>query len=199
MNIEPIFTDFLATEMTDINNDPIVAHVLEQEKRYPVDTNSWQSPHGAEDINSPVWQKLIDHISYKLPFFSEIYGLSNQAQPKISDLWANITRRGDPKIYSAEPHIHANHWISFVYYAQANENSGSLILNSSNPTIEFALPANLVSDNTMYSSHRMTVRPQTGLLVAFPSWIQHWVDPNSSDEPRISVAINITLSHINRR
>ena len=32
--------------------------------------------------------------------------------------------------------------------------------------------------------------PDTGLLVLFPCWMEHYVEPHDSDEPRIVVAFN---------
>ena len=36
-----------------------------------------------------------------------------------------------------------------------------------------------------------TVRPQTGLIVMFPSWLQHAVRPFYGSGTRISIAINL--------
>lgn len=32
--------------------------------------------------------------------------------------------------------------------------------------------------------------PSTGLLVLFPCWMEHYVEPHESDEPRICIAFN---------
>jgi hypothetical protein len=38
------------------------------------------------------------------------------------------------------------------------------------------------------------VRPESGLLVAFPSWLYHWVHPYAGQSPRIAVSFNVTLA-----
>jgi uncharacterized protein (TIGR02466 family) len=45
----------------------------------------------------------------------------------------------------------------------------------------------LVSDE--YFSHQ----PKVGELLLFPSWLPHFVLPNTSNEERISVSFNIEL------
>jgi hypothetical protein len=37
------------------------------------------------------------------------------------------------------------------------------------------------------------VRPESGLLVVFPSWLYHWVHPYADQSPRIAVSFNVTL------
>jgi hypothetical protein len=37
------------------------------------------------------------------------------------------------------------------------------------------------------------VRPQSGLLVVFPSWLYHWVHPYAGERPRIAISFNATL------
>ena len=34
------------------------------------------------------------------------------------------------------------------------------------------------------------IRPQSGLLVIFPSWLYHWVHPYAGSTPRIAVSFN---------
>ncbi len=35
-----------------------------------------------------------------------------------------------------------------------------------------------------------TCGPSEGLLVLFPCWMEHYVEPHESDEPRITIAFN---------
>jgi len=37
------------------------------------------------------------------------------------------------------------------------------------------------------------VRPETGLLVIFPSWLYHWVHPYAGRTPRVAVSFNAAL------
>jgi hypothetical protein len=40
------------------------------------------------------------------------------------------------------------------------------------------------------------VRPESGLLVVFPSWLYHWVHPYAGQPPRIAVSFNATVGAV---
>ena len=44
---------------------------------------------------------------------------------------------------------------------------------------------------------RYKVRPQDGMLLVFPSWLLHFVNPYLSDDERISIAFNSRVTKIN--
>jgi hypothetical protein len=39
----------------------------------------------------------------------------------------------------------------------------------------------------------LRVRPESGLMVVFPSWLYHWVHPYFGELPRIAVSFNVGL------
>ena len=65
--------------------------------------------------------------------------------------------------------------------------------------MEYAVPYQYHEHATLYNSGRIKISPKKGLLVYFPSWIEHWVDPECpSTSNRYSLAFNITLNHISK-
>jgi hypothetical protein len=40
------------------------------------------------------------------------------------------------------------------------------------------------------------VTPRDGLLVVFPAWLYHYVNPYQGTAPRISVAFNATIQQV---
>lgn len=42
-------------------------------------------------------------------------------------------------------------------------------------------------------SERLLLTPSEGVLLIFPAWLEHSVEPNLSSRPRVSVAMNATL------
>lgn len=198
MNIQPIFPSFLASEQTEIDCKKIVDFCKVLEKQRPsYHDNGWQS--GPVDLDTPELKELVDHIKEKIPYFAELYGLNEKADPIVSDMWINRNSQGLQNSFNADPHLHANHFISFVFYPEADDKSANLVLLNPNQVVEFAIPANLQDYSTTYNSHRMTISPTTGLLVAFPSWVMHWIDACPYPQDRYSIALNVTLSHINNR
>ena len=195
MNLQPIFASFLAQEVLPIDCDKILEYCIDLEESRPsYHTNGWQSGPLEEDI-----PELTDYINSKIPHFSELYGLSEKANPQISDFWINRNSFGPQNAHNTEPHIHANHWISFVFYPEADENTAPLILANPHSAIEYTVPRDLIREVNNWNSHRMIVKPVTGLLVAFPSWIMHWIDQSPVPQDRYSIAFNVTLSHIHSK
>jgi hypothetical protein len=79
--------------------------------------------------------------------------------------------------------------ISIAYFVRTPEDSGELVfedprgstaadnLRAAQPWAPFVFP--------------MRIKPRTGLLVAFPSWLPHQVLPTPSSEERVSFSCNI--------
>lgn len=75
-------------------------------------------------------------------------------------------------------HRHENSGISGTYYIQTNEEDGRLRFHS--PIPFFEKHCNITN-----------FTPQNGKLVLFPSWLQHSVEPNVTENTRISISFNI--------
>ena len=108
-----------------------------------------------------------------------------------STAWANVNRRG----HYNKLHVHAgSHW-SIVYYVCVGEEepghhpfNGRLELRDPRPAAVFGkLPAFMFG-------RALTLRPQPGMLIAFPAWIEHWVHPFFGGGERISIAVNIDVT-----
>jgi uncharacterized protein (TIGR02466 family) len=104
--------------------------------------------------------------------------------------WATICREG---AYHA-PHSHPDSAWSGVYYVDAGE------LNRDRPlsgVLEFLDPrvgVEAVSTPGDPYGEPVRVRPESGLLVVFPSWLYHWVHPYAGQSPRIAISFNVTLA-----
>lgn len=103
----------------------------------------------------------------------------------ISGMWSMINKKG----HANSVHIHPDSWLSGVYYpkipSQA-ELAGELCFHDPIAPRTFT--------RSFYRSAQaevFKVAPQEGLMVIFPSWFEHSVKPNMSDEDRISIAFNI--------
>jgi len=103
--------------------------------------------------------------------------------------WATICREG---AYHA-PHSHPDSAWSGVYYVDAGT------INQNRPlsgVLEFIDPRAGVEAVTAPGDpygEPVRVRPESGLLVVFPSWLYHWVHPYAGQSPRIAVSFNATL------
>jgi uncharacterized protein (TIGR02466 family) len=83
-------------------------------------------------------------------------------------------------------HAHAHYDISGVYYLKTNENDNAIRFHS--PTKQHDM------SRTMYGLVRnLLITPEPGMLLLFPSWLEHSVPTNWSDEERVSLAFNISM------
>lgn len=107
---------------------------------------------------------------------------------QIGEIWVNIASQGDFQ----ESHIHLDYknkyLFSGVLYIEADENSGDLILLNPNRNIKHYMLNTPIMDN-------ITIKPKPGLLVSFPSWLEHEVKPNNNKSNRISISWNIVTKN----
>jgi len=103
----------------------------------------------------------------------------------IKEMWLNKNGPGDFN----KAHIHPNAILSGAYYVQAPEGSGNIELYD-------PVPARLmnvypIKKRKRINSQAVEYRAEDGLLLIFPSWLQHAVQPNRSDDYRVSISFNI--------
>ena len=107
---------------------------------------------------------------------------------EITACWANISARGA----SHRVHNHPNNFLSGVYYVQTQ--SGADTLNFHDPRNQTGIIRPPVTELTEENTDQVVVKVRNGTLLIFPSYLQHSVDPNTSNETRISVSFNIMFS-----
>lgn len=110
---------------------------------------------------------------------------------KMGNMWININRKGDYNMM----HHHANSIISGVLWIKTPESCGSLMFTSPHSFTQHLLLHNVNSDvaeeQNYYSEY--TFNPKEGTMILFPSDLLHGVEPNESDEDRISIAFNLSV------
>ena len=103
--------------------------------------------------------------------------------------WANINRSG----HYNRMHLHpGEHW-SGVYYVDTGQPDAQI---ANNGVIEFLDPrptARAMPVPGFKFDRGISVLPQAGMLLLFPSWLDHWVSPFQGTGERISIAFNCTL------
>ncbi len=117
----------------------------------------------------------------------------------IPELWANVSRHGHANQYHTHP---GSYWsaVAYVDDGYGGDNNPDLggelqLLDPRSPTPLMAAPdLRLPGVDGRPQSPEITVRPRTGMIVMFPSWLQHAVLPFHGSGTRISVAINLTAA-----
>jgi uncharacterized protein (TIGR02466 family) len=107
---------------------------------------------------------------------------------EITGCWANISAKGA----SHRMHAHPNNFLSGVYYVQTHPEADTI--NFHDPRIQTTIIRPPVTELTAQNTDQVVVKVRNGTLLVFPSYLQHSVDPNRSDEERISISFNVMFS-----
>ena len=133
--------------------------------------------HEFEGIRKHLWKKTIkpgcDVISerfYQNGFTTASFSLIN--------IWFNVNGKNAWN----KPHTHPHSFLSGVLWIKVPEDSGELVFHSPNTHNIFGM------DYTIWS-----VPPEEGKIILFPSYLEHSVNSNNSNEERISLSFNIAL------
>lgn len=87
-------------------------------------------------------------------------------------------------------HAHGVSGISGVYWIQANEAAGQFVFHNPDPIHEFVTRE--PNTNSKYASSKIYLQPIEGLIVLFPSYIKHEVEPSKEGAVRATLAFNLT-------
>jgi uncharacterized protein (TIGR02466 family) len=181
MNITPLFPSFLASDEPKVDNNIIATYC-----------NSLVGKSVTVDPFVNELSDLTEWMVSRANGFKELQGLHSHLKVNLNECWVNILNK--QSFHINHPHAHADNWVSFVYYVTANEDSGNIIFMSPHQNVELTIPRSYVNNGNLHNSPRWSVTPFNGLVIAFPSWLTHYVEHNQSSEPRISIAYNFTLS-----
>ena len=161
---------------------------------------------GINKSNVGGWHSEEDLLSWPLPEISQLQlwimkavqaTMAACASPTtpLSDVgfrcvaWANVSRRGD----FHRPHNHPNSSWSGVYYVAV----GDAVDDDQKGLIEFVDPRTGINTFDWPGNpfdRRVSIAPEPGLLLVFPSWLQHYVLPFEGNSERISIAFNLTVT-----
>lgn len=96
--------------------------------------------------------------------------------------WVNLHDRGGFNFL----HVHEGCLLSGSFYLQVPSGSGRLVFRDPRPGVLYGYVKGAVPNGCT----DIQLTPEAGLLVLFPSWMEHYVEPHGSDEPRIVIALN---------
>ena len=96
--------------------------------------------------------------------------------------WINLHDRGGFNFL----HLHEGSLLSGSFYLKVPAGSGALAFRDPRPGVIHGSIKGPVANG--HADVQLT--PSPGLLVLFPCWMEHYVEPHESDEPRICVAFN---------
>ena len=105
----------------------------------------------------------------------------------IKSMWAIINEQAAWN----QKHQHSNSDLSAAYYVHAHENCGDIVFYDPRPARLYKHP--IAKSPNKLNATVSSVKPEPGLLVLFPSFLEHSVNPNMSNKKRIVISFNISL------
>jgi len=142
----------------------------------------WHSTTNMHELSQ--FKKLVDmlYACQKTIYEQEHY----ESEPFLGNMWANINPPGGMN----RAHQHPNSLWSGVYYIKAPKNSGHLKIDDPRSSAAMCRPKQKDGEKPPRLYRETHYEPIAGRCIMFPSWLMHCVDPNQSNDIRISVSFN---------
>jgi uncharacterized protein (TIGR02466 family) len=171
-----------------VDNNAIInyAYDLKSKKESVPKSNreGWQ----CSDIENPpkAYTSLIQLINTVLVDVHTSMGLKAQYPSYVTKSWINVNPFGSYNL----KHLHPRSLFSGVYYAKIPEGDcGDIMFYRDNVMLSY-LPSYVVQDWNDMTSGTTVYKPREGMLLIFPSWLEHSVTTNLTSEDRISISFN---------
>ena len=204
VNIIPFFTSPVMQIQLDLDLEKLTEFASEmrnKDKKGVIQTNvgGWQSNNVHEEKHKE-FKKLKKEITQHLQIYhSEIFQgmiFKQNVTQSLANMWVNINE----KHHYVDWHIHHKATLSGVYYIKHDgvENGNILFKHPEHPQMSaLHWKKELVEVWDMTSGEIFIIPPSSNMLLIFPSWLEHSVEANLKNDPRISLSFNsILLSEI---
>lgn len=151
------------------------------------------APAPAGRTNRGGWNS-VDNAVLQQPIFAELNALVRQycaqafmemgvgSPPFELQSWVNIHDRGGFNFQ----HMHEGALLSGGFYLQVPEGSGALVFKDPRAGVLNSY----ARGNGANAYKDIQLRPSAGLLVLFPHWLEHFVEPHENDAARICMPFN---------
>ena len=119
--------------------------------------------------------------------FAETIYIKKPFTINFDDPWLNVNREN----HFNKTHTHAGSDLSVTYYCEVPTNSGGIVFE--NPVLHQRTTMIWYEKHDMWNSEFIQFAPKKYDLIIFPSYLPHFVEPNKSNQPRISLACNVQI------
>ena len=187
-----MFTNFIAEEKNltvDINE--ILRHCFELRKQSEgIKTSNYGGWH-SEYLNpsDEALQSLLGIVLTKCNGIKKEFGFKETKTVELANYWININRKNNFNL----PHLHTESFLSAVYYVKLPKKSGKIMFKNPIVAHQYTIHKDTIDEYTHFNAGEWSVQPEEGQLLIFPSWLEHYVQPNESDDYRVSIAFNTKL------
>ncbi|HUN70832.1 MAG TPA: TIGR02466 family protein [Steroidobacteraceae bacterium] len=131
-------------------------------------------------LERPVWAPLRQAVQAACA--AALGEMGRAGRPFELQSWVNLHDRGGFNFL----HMHEASLLSGSFYLDVPAGSGALCFRDPRAGVLHGS----VKGSVPNGHADVRLQPSTGLLVLFPSWMEHYVEPHESDAPRICIAFN---------
>ena len=172
-------------------NDEMLAYIFNLQKKDPfgVLKSNFKGWHSNDfNMKDPGPINFITSIKNNLnTLINDMNWDLNIQSVKISSMWAIINEKGAWN----QKHQHSNSDISAAYYVTAHEGCGDIVFYDPRSARVYKQP--IAKSPNKLNGTVNSIKPEAGMLVLFPSYLDHSVNPNISDKKRIVISFNLSL------
>ena len=160
--------------------------------------------------------KLFNYAELLAKEIADFMGVISETgrRPEVSCFWGNINKEKEFN----PPHVHANSSLSGAYYVKVPDSAeqtedqsvpaGNICFHdtrlekcATTPLYEESLGYLDLANYSFQKGKKHNpwldnvakFKPEEGLMIIFPSWLLHYVEPNLSSEERIAISFNISF------
>jgi uncharacterized protein (TIGR02466 family) len=176
-----IFPNFVYSLDIVMDNRALAEVLLHEEKNIPgrLHSNSGGWQNDIMHLEDFEFRKLFDKGKTVCQEIFNTWKLNKSVV--LKNAWANINRKHNFNY----PHFHPKSIFSAIYYVSTPSGCGNVVIKRSDIQEHY-----IDESDSEYTSKTISIVPHAGLLLLFPSYLNHYVEGNSSDEARISIAMN---------
>jgi len=192
--MQPLFYSPLTVlELDDaeaLNTQLLSEIAVRQASSAGLDRSNWKGWHSEDDFferKEPGSLALQAHILEAIQITTKLvspnfdfshFGIQGEG-------WINVLGQGGLNT----PHDHPAWVWSGTYYVSVpksdNDLSGSIEFFDTRTNVR-----TLTVDGAACFASKYIIKPTSGMLLMFPSYLRHWVYPNESEDERITIAFN---------
>jgi uncharacterized protein (TIGR02466 family) len=189
--------DIFKTPLFECNLDS-TRHLIPKLEQYAYHQEKFKSGRNVSNIGGhqtpfigieeePLYKELIDLLIPQIRDVIYAFNYHPDKQIRILQCWININRKGHLNL----PHIHSNTDFAAVYFIKTD---GKVAIGFKNPDHMIQQFEHRYTDYHAYNTEGHRYYPKDNDFIMFPAHIEHWVDENETDIPRISLAFNIKIA-----
>jgi uncharacterized protein (TIGR02466 family) len=188
MKLQGLFiTPVFHMEMEDKNNLIDKLYELKEFDNIGSQKSNIKGWHSKDNLyQNDGFVKVTQDIMFRAQQCFEALNVQIEYGPEMTGMWGIINPPGARNLV----HTHPLNFLSGVYYLKVPKNSGNLVFIEPRPQAEVLDPPK-TKEVSVHFAHTVQWEAKENSLIFFPSWLQHEVQINNSDEDRVILSFNI--------